>query len=196
MAVYNSTRPRNFGGGTVGVSVERLAHEVFTRFRRGGNITVYGETWGWSAGGYVQSAVLPALEARGLFARERSTKLLLIPTTRWQVTQDGFAALIELKRLLALRRDSFSAWAQSDPERARAFVALAGPSLLLLDVPVGDLQLIQRSTGAAETETGAFSVEALAGRFGPGPADGIDTAAHAIGLSVDRAWNALRRGGE
>ena len=40
---------------------------------------------------------------------------------------------------------------------------------------------------------GAFSVAALAGQFGPGPSDGLDSASFAIAAGVDRAWEALRR---
>lgn len=182
--------PRTYPDGTIGCPVEKFAHAVLTRWPRG----------------YVHGGVFPALERRGLFAWEGFGPVGVV------LTAEGFAALADLRALLATGRGAFRAWVIDDPERARAFVDLAGPALLLLDDLTPALRKIGRSgigdSGFDECQherdrrteranlpptAGAFTVAALAGQFGPGPSDGLDSASFAIAAGVDRAWEALRR---
>jgi hypothetical protein len=132
------------------------------------------------------------------------------------MTDEGIAALEELRQITAIGRNQFAGWVTVDPAKAKAFVELAGPAILLL----GGLepllrrlhQSVSKETMPSEASTGwgagfrsdtergriplpvnAFGVAALAGIFGPGIRDGLDAAFYAISEAVDRAWNATCR---
>jgi hypothetical protein len=79
--------------GTRQVSVEKVALAVFERYApRLGPFMM--STWG---GGYVEAEVLPALEARGLYAREWYVRFGLFERCRWVLTPASAAALAELE---------------------------------------------------------------------------------------------------
>jgi hypothetical protein len=212
-------KPRTYADGTFGVPVETLAQAVFTRNWRRVRTRPWSVKLDRSGGGYVQAKVLPALLDRGLFERDRSTHLGLITTSRWVLTAAGSTALADLRALMETGRRSFPAWLDHDPARARTYVERARAALLLLGgwEPLlarfrqgrpdgGDTGW--RSTGPPSVDdrgfaradrnwdTDPFTLDALAGCFGPGPLDTIDVAFHTISAGVDRAWDALhRRGG-
>jgi hypothetical protein len=187
-------KPRAYAGGIAGVPVEKLAQEVFTKHR--------------ADGGYVQAVVLPSLEQRGLFTHERSLRLGLSDTTRWELTLQGVAALADLRAIMETGRRSIREWVNHDPTRAKAFVEMAGASLLLMGDLIPEVQrlrswasygLDKSSSARRELEglgANAFSLVALGEQFGPGESDGLDAAFHTIAEGVDRAWDDLhRRGG-
>ncbi len=207
-------KARRYADGTIGVPVEQVARAVFSQFRKDGSIQVQWEVWSWSRGGYGKSVVLPALERRGLYRREQSKRLGLFPVTTWILTDEGFEALEELRRIMATGRDQFAGWVTADPAKAKAFVELAGPAILLLGGIGPLLQSLHQSVASEaappEASTGwgggfrsdaergpipfpvnAFGLAALAGAFGPGPLDGLDAAFYAVAEDVDRAWDAI-----
>jgi hypothetical protein len=207
-------KARRYADGTIGVPVEQVARAVFSQFRKDGSIQVQGEAWSWSRGGYGASVVLPALERRGLYHREQSKRLGLFPTTTWILTDEGLAALEELRRITAIGRDQFAGWVNDDPAKAKAFVEMAGPAILLLGGVGPLLQRLHQSVaseiappeasagwgggfrsdaerGAIPFPVNAFGLAALVGAFGPGPNDGLDAAFYAIADDVDRAWDAI-----
>jgi hypothetical protein len=197
--------PRIYPDGTVGVPVDRLAREVFARYLRGGSVREGEITWSWPGGGYVQAVVLPALERRGLYARERSERAG--GPFRWGPTVEGLDALEELRALVATGRESFGEWAQRDPGRARTYVATAGPALLLLGGLTPSLQRLQQwasgrqDAGVAgkpepEPDGDALSLDALAGTSDPNAADGLDATFSTLSEDVDRAWQLLHGGGD
>lgn len=203
---------RTYANGTVGVPVDRLAQEVFTRHLRPvrARIGVFGwsRSWDWSGGGYVQRDVLPALEARGFYAREETGYSRLWGNARWVITPAGVTALEDLRALMAIGRSSFGEWVDRDPARATTYVERAGASLLLLGGLTPALRrLAQWSADAGKGNApggngqdhrrlglGALSLAALAGAFGPGPLDSLDAVFHTLSVDVDRAWEALHQG--
>lgn len=207
-------KTRAYADGTAGVAVERVAQAVFSQYRKSGSVTLQGHTWSWSDGGYGKAVVLPALEHRGLFRREQSSRLGLIPTTNWVPTEGGIAALEELRWIMTIGREQFAGWVGQDPARAEAYVEMAGPALLLQGGLAPLFQQLQRWSAAhddrlhsasawgggfrSDSEQGRipfgvnpFGVAALAGAFGPGSTDGLDAAFYAIAEDVDRAWKAV-----
>jgi hypothetical protein len=207
-------KTRTYPDGTAGVSVERAARAVFSHYLKSGSVQVQGLTWSWSSGGYGKAVVLPALEQRRLYRREQSSRLGLFPSTTWVLTAEGLAALEELRRIMAIGRGHFAGWVKADPARARSFVDLAGPALLLQGGLTPLLRQLQqwaathgekppKPTGLgggfrSDAEQGrvpvagpVFGLAVLAGVFGPGPLDGLDAAFYAIADDVDRAWNAI-----
>lgn len=119
-------RLRSYADGTFGASVETWARTVFDRYRQ--------------RGGYVQAEVLPALEERGFFTRQQSTRLGMFASTQWMITAAGESALEELSRLLETGRVLFGlntmgfgpAREQPDPAEVRAYVDAAEAAILLL----------------------------------------------------------------
>ena len=81
---YHSARPRVPAGGTVGVPVTELASAVMPR-----------------QGDYVDRDVLPALEERGLYRRERVRPRSRHSPTRWVPTPAGEAKRADLAARLA-----------------------------------------------------------------------------------------------
>jgi hypothetical protein len=200
-------KTRTYADGTSGVAVEQVARAVFSRYLKSGSVQVQGYTWSWSNGGYGKAVVLPALEQRGLFRQERSSRLALFTTTTWVLTEDGQAALGELRGIMATGREQFAGWVRQDPDRARTFVELAGSALLLMGGLSPLLQQLQRGSAVrgaepaggfrSDTERGGgigapvFGLAVFAGVFGPGPLDGLDAAFYALAEDVDRAWSAV-----
>jgi hypothetical protein len=191
---------RSYSGGIQGVSVEKLAQEVFRRYLRRVRVRTGVFRWQRTEAGYVRSEVLPELERRGLYARERPERGV---AERWTLTLRGKTALADLRTLMAIGRGSFGAWVDHDPARAAACVERAGTALLLIGGLGPSLERLaqwEANGGAAgrmpDDTADAFRAGALAGTFGPGPFDGLDAAAFTIGEAVDRAWDELhRRGG-
>ncbi len=86
---------------------------------------------GRSADRWLSDEVLPALEARGLLAREQRRTLGVFTRTRWSRTPTGDAAAGDLEqRIGELRRGVRSV---VEPRDALALVAAAGAAVLLAD---------------------------------------------------------------
>ncbi|MGH2599897.1 MAG: hypothetical protein ACRDJ9_10985, partial [Dehalococcoidia bacterium] len=194
LGVVIQVRPKSlraYVGDVHGTPVDRLAHEVFTRHLQRVRIRTGVFRWQRTGGGYVQSEVMPELERRGLYERERAG---LFESMRWVLTPEGVAALADLRALLAIGRESFGDWVGRDPARADAYVETAGTSLLLLGGLTPSLLLLKQwaLNGGEQAhhrpEAGALCLSALAGPLGPGPFDGLDAASHTIAEGVDRAW--------
>ena len=197
--VLDATPPsRTYPDGTVGATVARWARTVVARYQRDG--------------GYVQAEVLPALEERGLYRRERYRRLGLFAASRWALTAEGLTALAELKALMENARALFGLGTLVDPDSVRAHFERTGAAILLLPglFPQIRLRREQRWEGSAdggvvvhvdvggergraseddgrpgEPDGDPFDLDALAGVFGPGPLDGLDAAFDAIDAGVD-----------
>jgi hypothetical protein len=178
---------RTYGDGTTGAPVDKVARAVFGRYQKDG--------------GFGNAIVLPALEQRGLFRGTQTSRSIVYAKTTWALTPEGLAALEELRTIMATGRALLPGWVDRDPNLARRFVELAGPALLLHSGLTPMLQHLRR--WAADQPDGQpdpairggdpYSLAALTGAFGPGPADGLDAAFAAISLGVDRAWKAFQR---
>jgi hypothetical protein len=176
-----------------GVPVRRLAYAVFGR-----------------GPGYVQGEVLPELEGRGLYTRERHKRLGVIPTTRWVLTPEGAALRADLIARMAIGQGRFGGWVATDPGTARDFVAAAGPSFLLVSSlwpEVRHLRWALTRRGDTESAEDAVAARRLNGRdrddrprpAGPAagtaeldPLEALDVAVRAeIDEDVDRAHRAV-----
>jgi hypothetical protein len=195
--VLEATPPaRTYPDGTTGAAVAQWARAVVARYQR--------------SGGYAQAEVLPALEQRGLYRRERYRRLGLFEASRWTLTPEGMSALAELKALLDQARALFGLGTLADPAAVRSHFERTGAAVLLLPglfpqirlrqgqgpegtTDAGSFVLVDIHLGGGderpsdETEPGGdpFDLDALAGVFGPGPLDGLDAAFAAIDAGVD-----------
>ena len=111
---------RTYPDGTVGLSIPAFAHAFKVQHR---NIP----------GLYIQQTVLPALEARGLFASQRRTWLGRFgATTIWTRTPEGDRVLERLDELTSIAERDAAEWDERDPQRLAAFLAAAGSAALLV----------------------------------------------------------------
>jgi hypothetical protein len=118
-----------------------------------------------------------------------------------------------LHKLLEIGRGPFREWITSDPARARAFVEIAGPALILL----GDMSKeIRQLIGIPETREqsdppqpaptptdrdrgsswvplglGAILLTDWEGFYGAGALDAVGDAVSAIGEEIDQAWDTV-----
>lgn len=107
---------------------------------------------------YVETEVLPALARRGLYERRERRVLKIFPVSRWEPTRAGEAARSELEQNMALGEAQFGDWVDRDPNRALAFLGLAGSSALLMSPLHPDIQRLheeQQAGGATGYAGGA-----------------------------------------
>jgi hypothetical protein len=181
-----------------GVPVVDLATAVFTRRFRQTRTGFLRKRWDRTGGGYVRTEVLPELERCGYYTRLVVSELAIFSSPHWRLTSTGEAALAELRRITAVGRGAFPEWVERDPELALSFVERAGPAILILG---GVAPLLRRLRDRSGADGGSglgwardpFSAAELAGSFGPGPDDDLDTAFFALTADVDRAWSNLDR---
>jgi hypothetical protein len=96
-ALTDRAQAHAYAEGTVGVPVAELARSIFRQYSH--------EGWCSNATyGYVRAVVLPALQARGLYAPERYRRFGLFDATRWLLTSEGTAAKTDLHARLAISR--------------------------------------------------------------------------------------------
>jgi hypothetical protein len=202
--VQSYPQTKTYLDGTRGVSIANLSKAVFTRYRlpRG------------TSGSYVMTEVLPSLLSRGLFRHVAEKRLFESSTERhWEITDLGMTKLAELNKLLEIGRGPFREWITSDPAKARAFVEIAGPALILL----GDLSKeIRQLIGIPDTRErreppqpdptptgkerempwlpfglGAIVLTDWEGFYGAGALDEAGDAVSAIGTEIDQALDTV-----
>lgn len=188
-----------------GVAVERLTTRLFTHHFRPVRSGFWRRRWDRSGGGFVSAVIMPSLEQQGIFVQEESVRLGLFPSKRWALTTQGIAKREELQRFTAFGHQHFGRCVQDDPERAASFIERAGPALLLLGGIAPLVQKLSHGQGRSandgwQTDHSSpnwngdpFTVAMLAGSFGPGPHDDLDTAFHVLSVDVDRAWEEMHR---
>jgi hypothetical protein len=81
---------------------------------------------------WVTDEVVGTLVERGFYTEEHVKRLGLFNTTNYEPTPEGKAARAELESSIKRAEDQFSSWASDEPARAAAFLALAGPAVLLM----------------------------------------------------------------
>lgn len=112
LAIFPAAGSRAYSAGGRAVPIEDLAKELFTHAQKGNNGTP------GTGRGYVRREVLPSLEGRGLYARDRYRRLGLFDAIRWAPTAAGLAARTDLQARL-VRRGS-DGWGLTGELRARA----------------------------------------------------------------------------
>ena len=81
---------------------------------------------------WVTDEFVGALAERGLYTQEQVKRLGLFTTTSYELTPEGKAAQALVESSIERAKDQFSSWAADDRTRAVAFVAVAGPAVLLM----------------------------------------------------------------
>jgi hypothetical protein len=99
-------------GGGPSIPIENLTEAVFRHYRKDRKGVPRSER------GYVHREVLPALEARGLYARERYRRLGYFDAVRWVLTPAGTARRADLRARLT--RGGSGNWGVTGALRARA----------------------------------------------------------------------------
>lgn len=102
---------------------------------------------------YAQDYVRRPLLERGYFKTEETKRLLVIRQTKYLLSDKGLEAQKRIEDLLK-EGESLSTWVKDDPARARAYLSVCGPNVLLLEQY--DLKAIEqwsREIAREETKT-------------------------------------------
>ena len=133
MDAYDGLTAQQPVDASTGIAVEELARAL--RERHQGTLSQW-----------VTDEVVGTLVERHLYAEEQHKRLGLFNTTSYEPTPDGKAAQAELEASIKRAEDQFGSWASGEPARAAAFLAIAGPAVLVMP----DLQpAIERFRGAS-----------------------------------------------
>ncbi len=119
MDAYDSLPAQTPVAGGTGIAVPELARAL--RRRHAGTLSQW-----------VADDVVAALVERGLYAEAQGKRLGLFKTTRCEPTAEGKAARAMLEEEIERAEDQFPTWASDDRARAAAFLAVAGPAVLLI----------------------------------------------------------------
>ena len=167
---------KTYPDGTVGLSLPAFSYAF--RVRNANSPTLY-----------VQRSVLPALEARGLFASRPSRWLGRFGSPSWTRTPEGDRALARLDELTATAAREAAVWSERDPKRLAVFLATAGGAALLVPAAFPVFEAFAARLGAAPDDGGAIVAVLAATTAGDdaGPDGGMsDLAAIDVsGLSLD-----------
>ena len=110
---------QTYPDGTVGLSIPGFAKAFVAKH---GNLPHR----------YILQSVLPALEARGLFAGRQGTFFRIFPHKAWTRTPEGEVALARLAEITETAEREVSQWLEREPKRVASFLALAGAAALLV----------------------------------------------------------------
>lgn len=98
---------------------------------------------------YAQEYLRQPLYEQGYFQTEERKWLLFIPHTKFVLTEKGLQAQKRIKSLLE-DGDNLESWVMSDPCRAKAYLSVCGPNVLLLEK--FDLSVIEEWSRALAKE--------------------------------------------
>lgn len=102
--------------------------------------------------GYAEEEVLPALQVRGLYEIGEDRILGIFPWEKWRVTEAGARARQELESTTREAEENFPEWACGDPERARSFMGMAGPAMLMMPARYPQVAGLSGSGGYSDNE--------------------------------------------
>jgi hypothetical protein len=113
------TKAKTYPDGTVGLPVPDFARAFVMAYKR---VPKH----------YIEQAVLPSLESRGLFTSERKKFLRIFTHRSWTRTPDGDQALGRLTELTTTAEREVGGWSEREPRRLASFLATAGGAALLV----------------------------------------------------------------
>ena len=119
MDAYDGVPAQTPVDGGTGVALPELARAL--RERHGGKLSQW-----------VADEVVTTLVDHGLYTEEQGHLLGVVSTTRYAPTREGKAAQAELEASIKRAVDQFPTWAADERARAAAFLAVAGPAVLLM----------------------------------------------------------------
>ncbi len=118
MDVYNTVAQTSSESAN-GIDVQDLARAL--RARHEGKLSQW-----------VTDEVVGSLVEQGLYSEEQVKRLGLFVATSYEPTPTGKAAQALLQASIERVKDQFSSWVSGDRTRAAAFLAIAGPAVLVI----------------------------------------------------------------
>lgn len=141
-------KAQTYPDGTVGIAMPAFARVFVANYKNAPKL-------------FIEHSVLPALEARGLYSRERRKFLRVFPYTHWARTPEGDRALARLDDLTTIAERDVNEWSEREPRRLATFLAMAGGAALLVPAAYPTFEEFTRRLRAQSDDGGIVPIVAV-----------------------------------